>query len=949
MNPLVQLNALGQSPWFDYISRGMILSGALQAMIENDGLMGITSNPSIFEKSIGSSADYTPALKQLADRPINVKQIYEMLAVRDIQDAADLLYPVYARTAGRDGYVSLEVSPDLADCTQESIDEAIRLHHAVGRDNVMIKVPATPEGIPAIEALIGRGININVTLLFCVERYAEVAWAYIAGLERRAAAGGEIRRIASVASFFVSRIDTCVDNRLSALANATTDALRQTLLQSLMGKAAIANAKMAYLQFQEIFSHPRFLALAAQGAQVQRLLWGSTGTKNPNYPDTYYVETLIAKDTVNTLPVATFNAFRDHGQVKDSLLSGLDEARESLRLLAECGINLRAITDELLQDGVRLFSDAFTQLLRTLSEKRRNILGGRLNRQTYEDASVQTRLAQLQQERFVPRLWAEDVTLWPHEAADTIRQGLGWLHAPDWTAEQLARMTALATSIHSDGFTHILLMGMGGSSLCPLVLREMFGVLPGKPVLHVLDSTLPAEVRRVEAAIDPDRTLYILASKSGTTLEVMAFYRYFFDRMRQRMGDRAGERFIAITDAGSPLSRLAQEHRFRDILPGTPNIGGRYSALSWFGIAPAALMGLDAERLLERARILRYACAPAVPPDQNPCLVLGVILGEMARRGRDKITFLASPSARPLGLWLEQLIAESTGKNGRGIIPIHDEPVGPPAVYARDRLFVHLRDAADADEVLDQQVSALQKAGHPVVRMGLSDRMNIGQEFFRWEMATAIAGGLLGVNPFDQPHVEESKAHTRNILRGGALPEDAPLLIEDGIRIDADMENRTALAGQKGMREILEAHLARCSSGDYVAILAYLPQIAHPALQTIRRLIRDRKRVATTLGDGPRFLHSTGQLHKGGPNTGLFIQITAEIGEDLAIPSETSGEVYTFGMLTEAQARGDAIALSQRHRRLIRIHLGADVPAGLSRLQQALQQALEETLGSGRV
>ncbi len=939
MNPLVQLTALGQSPWFDYIRRGMILSGELQAMIEHDGLMGITSNPSIFEKSIGGSADYTPAIKQLAEHPIHVKQLYETLAIRDIQDAAELLYPVYVRTEGRDGYVSLEVSPHLAYHTQESIDEAVRLHHAVGRDNVMIKIPATSEGIPAIEHLITQGINVNVTLLFSVETYAQVAWAYIAGLEKRAAFGQDVR-MASVASFFISRIDTWIDNRLSALENAETDAGRQIHLQALSGKAAIANAKIAYLKFQEIFSHPRFLALQSRGARVQRLLFGSTGTKNPKYADTYYVDTLIAPDTVNTLPVTTFNAFRDHGRVSDSLLTGLDEAKESLRLLSECGINLHRVTDELLRDGVQLFSDAFTQLLCTLSEKRRGILGARLNRQmddVVNDAAVQAQLTALQQDQFVPRLWAEDATLWPPEAADTIRQGLGWLHAPDWTPEQSARRQALATSIHREGFTHILLMGMGGSSLCPHVLRELFGVIPGKPALHILDSTLPTQIRQIEAAIDPEKTLYILASKSGTTLEVMAFYQYFFDRMRQIKGERAGAHFVAITDAESPLSQLAREKHFRDILPGRSNIGGRYAALSYFGMFPAELMGIDVTRLLDRARLLRYECDPVVPLNQNPGVMLGVILGEMARRGQDKLTWIASPSVRPLGLWLEQLIAESTGKNDTGIIPIHDEPVGRPEVYGRDRLFVYLRDMVGAEEAQDQQVEALKKAGHPVVRIELAEQINIGQEFFRWEMATAVAGSILGVNPFDQPHVEESKTQTRNILLGGRpeLSDDVPLIIADGIRIDADVENRAALQGQKTLRGALFAHLSRLDEGDYVALLAYLPQTEthHQALQAIRRTIRDQKKVATTLGYGPRFLHSTGQLHKGGPNTGLFIQITAEMGTDLPIP----GEHYTFGMLTAAQAMGDAIALSQRNRRLIRIHLGADIQSGLDHLLQALE------------
>ncbi len=942
MNPLVQLATLGQSPWFDYIQRGMILSGTLQAMIDRDGLMGITSNPSIFEKSIGGSADYSQALKQLAVRPIDVQQIYETLAIRDIQDAADTFYPVYTRTEGRDGYVSLEVSPYLADRTEETIEEALRLHHAVGRDNVMIKIPATPQGIPAIEALIGRGININVTLLFSVEIYAQVAWAYISGLEKWAASGQNIRPVASVASFFISRIDTWIDNWLSSPAEQVSPPIatdgEDQARHALKGKAAIANAKMAYVKFQEIFSHPRFLALQSQGARVQRLLWGSTGTKNPQYPDTYYVDALIAPDTVNTLPVATFNAFRDHGHATSSLLTGLDEAKETLRLLAKHGLSMQRVTDALLRDGVRLFSDALTQLLRVISEKRQTLLGPRLNRQTSvpEDAALRSRLEAFQRDRFVPRLWETDASLWPHKPTD--RMGLGWLHAPDWTAEQYKRVQTLVASIHAEGFTHILLMGMGGSSLCPQVLREMFGVVPGYPVLHVLDSTIPSEIRRIEAAIEPAKTLYVLSSKSGTTLEVMMFYQYFRERMRQVKGDRTGNHFVAITDPGSPLEHLAREQHFREILPGTPDIGGRYAALSYFGMVPAALMGIDIACLLERALLLRTACAPSVPLDQNPGVTLGALMGEMARRGRNKLTWIASPSVRPLGLWLEQLIAESTGKNGTGIIPIHDEPVGPPTVYAQDRLFVYLRATASPDEAQDQQVNALEKTGHPIVRVELSEPINVGQEFFRWEMATAVAGSILEINPFDQPHVEESKRHTRNILAGErpVLQGDPPLYAEHGIRIDADEENRLALRAPKDLREALTAHLDRLGTGDYVALLAYLAWTAahHTLLQSIRRAIRDQKQVATTLGYGPRFLHSTGQLHKGGPPSGLFIQITADEPNDLQIP----GETYSFGMLASAQALGDAIALGQCHRRLIRIHLDGDIQAALCRLLQVLEK-----------
>jgi len=437
MNPLVQLREFGQSPWYDYIRRGLITSGELKSLIDNDGLMGITSNPSIFEKAISGSTDYDQALKQIASTVTGIKEIYETLAVQDIQDAADLMYSVYQQSQTRDGYVSLEVSPDLAFNTQGTIEEAVRLHKAVGRDNVMIKVPGTPEGLPAIEQLLSLGINVNVTLLFSVAVYEQVAWTYIAGLEKLAARGGDLKKIASVASFFISRIDTLVDSLLEAKLKEETNPLQKATLQSLMGKVAIANAKVAYLKFLEICNSPRFAALKAKGAKVQRLLWASTGTKNPKYPDTYYVDELIGPDTVNTMPAATFNAFRDHGRPRASLLEGMDEALATMSTLAECKIDIEQVTEKLLVDGARLFSDSFDQIMSVISRKRQELLGPKLSRQSYAlgalDKGVQAKLKELRQTGFVRRLWAKDPTLWHSDPVHQkiIRNALGWLYITD--------------------------------------------------------------------------------------------------------------------------------------------------------------------------------------------------------------------------------------------------------------------------------------------------------------------------------------------------------------------------------------------------------------------------------------------------------------------------------------------------------------------------------------
>ena len=571
-----------------------------------------------------------------------------------------------------------------------------------------------------------------------------------------------------------------------------------------------------------------------------------------------------------------------------------------------------------------------------------------MNRQTRAvgscDEAVRASLDDLQAKDFIRRLWAKDPALWHEDPAHQaiIRNALGWLSLSEQQIRDVSRLQAFANEVKTAGFTHILLLGMGGSSLCPEVFRMTFGVIRGYPELHVLDSTVPSQVRSFEERVDLERTLCIVASKSGSTTEPLVFQKYFFERMRQVKGDLAGENFIAITDPGSLLERLARELRFRAIFPGVPDVGGRYSALSNFGMVPAAAMGVDVEVLLRQAERMRRQCDSTVPAQDNPGVTLGVVLGTLAKAGCDKVTFITSPAIGDLGAWLEQLIAESTGKAGKGLIPIDDEPLGEASVYDSDRVFVYIRYADGAVPEQDAAVDALESAGHPVVRIDCASLLNLGQEFFRWEMATATAGALLGINAFDQPNVQESKDFTRFYLeefkQSGRLPEESPVFTDGDVRVFADDANRQALAGASSLANAVAAHLSRVRTGDYVAINAYLERTpaAHDAFQRIRAVIRDAKRVATTLGYGPRFLHSTGQLHKGGPGSGVFFQITADQGEDLDIPDEP----YSFGTLAAAQALGDLKSLSTRNRRVIRIHLGGNVDDGLGRIQKAVEEAL---------
>ena len=949
-NPVKDLQRYGQSIWLDYIRRNLLTSGELKKLIDEDGLRGMTSNPAIFEKAIVGSTDYTDLLQSLAQKhDLDAKARYEVLAIRDIQDAADFLRPVYDATRRRDGYVSLEVSPYLARDTNGTLDEARRLWKAVARENVMIKVPGTAEGIPAFQQLIGEGININVTLLFAQEVYEKVAEAYIAGLEQLSATGGDVSKMASVASFFISRIDTLVDSKVNEKLKAKPDAQQEALLKGILGKVAIANGKLTYQKYLQIFSGPRWEKLAARGAQTQRVLWASTSTKNPAYRDVIYVEELIGKDTVNTVPPATLDAFREHGRVRESLTENIESAKQTMSDLAKVGISMKEVTDQLTVEGVKLFADAFDKLLEAVEKSTRNEVSPKVNKQNFKlppdlASSVKTHIDDWRANGKVRRLWQRDASLWTNTDE---AKWLGWLGVTEEQTARLRDFRQLAEDVKSAGFTHVLLLGMGGSSLCPEVLKMTFGKLTAFPELHVLDSTDPAQVKSFENRIDLSRTLFIVSSKSGSTLEPNIFKQYFFERAKEVAGPgKAGSQFIAITDPGSKMEQVARSDHFRHIFHGLASIGGRYSALSDFGVIPALAMGLDVAKFLDRTEDMVQACASSVPVEENPGAVLGVVLGAAHNLGRDKVTIITSPGISDLGAWLEQLLAESTGKDGKGIIPVDREQVGEPEVYGKDRLFVYLRLETAPDAAQDTKVTALENSGQPVVRISLGDTYDLGQEFFRWEIATAVAGSIIGINPFNQPDVEASKIATRNLTseyeKTGALPEEKPLIDRDGIKLFTDTKNAEALAKAAGNDQslvgFLRAHLNRVQTGDYFALLAYVQMNGanEDKLQAIRHMLRDSKRVATCLGFGPRFLHSTGQAYKGGPDSGVFLQITCDDAVDLPIP----GQRYTFGIVKAAQARGDFQVLAERNRRALRVHLGEDVQKGLVTLQSAIKQVL---------
>jgi transaldolase/glucose-6-phosphate isomerase len=946
MNPVKELETHGQSVWLDFLARGFVAKGGLKKLIDTDGVKGVTSNPSIFEKAIGSSDEYDGAIGEAlkrGDRP--VAELFEHLAIEDIRNAAKVLRPVYDQLKGDDGFVSLEVSPYLAMDTKGTIAEAERLWKEVDRKNLMVKVPATPEGLPAIEHLIGEGISINITLLFSQKVYVQVAEAYLAGLEKYIAGGGEPSHVASVASFFVSRIDSAVDKELDDKIAKANDPTEKARLSALKGKIAIANAKMAYQDYKKLFSGPRWRKLEAKGAKPQRLLWASTGTKNKAYSDVLYVEELIGNNTINTVPPATLDAFRDHGKLRDSLEENIDEAKGVLAGLEKSGISLDAITAELVKDGVKLFADAADKLYGAVAYKRAAVIGGSIDQQKLAlgagiSKAVETGTEEWRASGGIRRLWQRDKSIWTGTDED---KWLGWLDSVSAEKGKLADYRDFSGWVRQQGFTDAVVLGMGGSSLGPEVIAETFGQQPGFPKLHVLDSTDPAQVRAMANAVNMAKTLFIVSSKSGGTTEPNVMKDYFFAEVSAAIGaGTAGGHFVAVTDPGSSLEKVAEKQGFARIFHGDPTIGGRYSVLSPFGMVPAAAAGIDLAKFLDLTLAMVRSCGPDVPPHENPGVQLGLAMGIAGRDGRDKVTILSSKKVADFGAWGEQLIAESTGKDGKGLVPIDGEPLGEPTVYGSDRFFIDLR---TEDEAGSDELAALEKAGHPVVRITMKSVDHIGQEFFRFEIATAVAGAVLGINPFNQPDVEAAKIKTRELTaafeKSGSLPPEKPVLSGNEVDLYTDDKNAGALrkGGADGdLGSWLKAHFARSGAGDYVALLAYIERDpAHiDALQHMRLAVRDRRHAATCAEFGPRFLHSTGQAYKGGPDSGVFLQITADDAEDLAVP----GQKASFGVIKAAQARGDFDVLTERGRRALRVHLKGDLKSGLAMLDAAILKAL---------
>jgi transaldolase/glucose-6-phosphate isomerase len=889
---LAALTAAGTSVWLDQIRRSMISSGELQRMVEEDSLRGVTSNPAIFEKAILGSPDYDTELESLAREGLSAREVYRRMAVRDVQLACDVLRPVYEESGGEDGYVSLEVAPRLAHDTAGTLEQARQYWGLVDRPNVMIKIPATDEGVPAVQEALYEGLNVNVTLLFAVSAYERIMEAFVRAMERRHEEGKPLDRH-SVASFFVSRVDTEVDKRLEALGHS-----------ELAGRAGLANARAAYHAFQRVFEGERFAALREAGCPVQRPLWASTGVKNPQYPETLYVDGLVGPHTVNTMPLPTLMATRQSGAVTGA--TAADDPQADLNALHDAGIDLDDVTAKLLRDGIEAFMVPMAKLLDGIERKREAVVTGRpatieADLPAELEQPLAERVKRAADEDVARRMWQRDGTLWAPEGTAEVTDRLGWLTIADKMLEEADALDAFVAECRADGLTDAVLLGMGGSSLAPEVFRLSYGDQGGLR-LHVLDSTEPLQIAAVEAEIDVATALFIVSTKSGGTIETLSLFRHF----HALQGD--GAHFVAVTDPGSSLVDLAEEHSFRRTFLNDSEIGGRYSALSYFGLVPAALAGVDVRPILEGAQVAEQACSDFEASEDNSGLWLGLALGELAHAGRDKLTFVVDDPLGSFGIWAEQLVAESTGKQSRGIFPIADEPVLAADAYGPDRVFLHLRNTEAPDAGHDAHIAALAEAGHPTITVQAAGPDDLGRVFFLSEFATAVVGWVLEINPFDQPNVQQAKDATKKVLDKGS-PE-----LEDGD---------------------LAALLAGLEPPGYLAIMGYLPYSdeIEAAVGRLRESVVERHHTATTFGYGPRFLHSTGQFHKGGPPVGRFLQLVSDSDADAEIP----GEAFDFRTLIDAQADGDLQTLRDHGLEAVRVRLSAgDIPGAIDALGGSL-------------
>ncbi len=910
MNNLEKLAIHGQGIWLNYLRRSLVTNDSLKGLIK-DGITGVVLDPQIIEKAMEGSNEYDEQISMILSTGKNTdpEELYWKLVIKDLREAADQLSSAYENTGGDAGYVSVGLFLRDPLETKDMVRRAERLWKQVDRKNLMIEVPAIDQGYPVIDTLISRGINVNVTHLFSTDDYERAARHYLRGLEKCE----NPAKVASVASFSVSKIDELIRSRLR---NAEEDKYT-----SLMDRVGIANSRLAIKSLRRIFSTKRWKKLERKGARIQKLLFVDTKPSRPELPGLFYVNQLIAGETISSMVPSTLFEFMDHGTVGDTLGKNPEEEENLLSRAQEQGLILDKFLEELKKCEIGSLRKMFQKIHEMVGEKISGISGPRLPKQILETEpiSIRDQISRWRKSSFNRRLWQKDASLWFDEPVPEIEDRLGWLTLPETSPNLLERYHSFARMVSEHEIDKIVLMGMGGSSLAPRVFQQTFGNAPGYPELIVLDSTHPNAIERVSREIDLERTLFAVASKSGTTLEPNLLLQYFWHQMSKIIPD-PGNRFIAITDPGSPLQQRAKELEFREIFLAAPDLGGRYSALTAYGLVPAALIGIDVCELVDRSRLASEASSFCISEDESKPLRLGAALGKAAKRGKNKLTFIPSRSLENFPIWLEQLIAESTGKDGKGILPIVGEPQVEPEDYGPDRFFILYRLGAEEKEQQESLFQKLRDLHHPAVKIELRDRIDIGAEIFRWEMAIASAGSIMGIHPFNQPNVERSKELARKVMR-----ERNP---------SAEDLEELGIFHEKEVGQGVEDLLSNAKPGSYISIQGFLScnQDMLGIIDSTRLQLMKRSGLPVTFGEGPRFLHSTGQLHKGGKN-GLFLQLVDDPVRRVPIPDKK----YSFADVVKSQSIGDYGALKDSGKYVLRINLGSDPSTGLRTLNSILR------------
>lgn len=928
------------SLWVDNINRSFLSDGSLQRYIDNLHITGLTSNPTIFEKAILANKAYDTSFEILLKKGYNEEEILESLMVEDIQLACDSLNKIYEESNRRDGYVSMEISPLFSFDSEKIIKESLRLYEKVGRKNLMIKIPATESGIKALEELIYSGVNINMTLIFSPFIYERTALSYIRGVEKRIAAGFSEHPY-SVASFFISRIDTAVDQKIEYLLE--TNHISKDEANKLKGQIAISTALMAYEKYLNLFFTDKFMKLSMSGAKEQRIVWASTSSKNPSYRASKYIEELTLADTINTAPIDTIESFYSSGLINEvNIYERISYAKYLLTLLSKFNISMEDILKNLQKDGIEKFIYSHNKLLGVIGDKinRSKNMTEKANKIMPENHDITEEIKRLNESNFLKSLWEKETSIFKKEQEHQkiIRNSLGWLDIPFKMYSKIKEIEDFTNSIKEEGYKYAVLLGMGGSSLAPEVYKSLYQK-NNYPKLIVLDTTNPESILKARKTIDIKKTLFIFSSKSGGTIEPNSQFKYFFSEVKKSGIKNPGNNFIAITDKNTSLEKLALSKKFKKIFINPSDIGGRFSALSYFGLIPASICGANIKLIIEKSLNMAKLCQNN-NINENPGLILGSIIYNGFKLGKDKLTIILPEKLKTFGLWIEQLVAESTGKEGKGIVPVCENILNDIENCSRDRNFITVEFENFRNQQLEDSISTLKNEGHRVYRIFIEDIYDISAEFFRWEIATATAGFLMEINPFDQPDVQFSKKYTIELIsefvKTRKMSVEKPIFENDYFSVffsDAINKNKIEF---KNEEELFSYILSNLKENDYLVLLAYLCQAADidKKLYEILKKIKEVNNVASFYSYGPRYLHSTGQLFKGGKDNGLFLILTHKSKKDIKI----DGERYTFGQLHMAQAIGDFKALNSKNRRAIRIDIKKELEKSLKYISESISE-----------